>query len=371
MTSDSPHPNPAVNGVSHITTTSLHTTIRKVTKLYTQQRFPEAYTLAKQQLDAGLPRNERVDWVAWEALCMLFLKIAGRVKDEQGRDLGGEWEYVIGRCARMGRDVSGQVVCAGVQLLNNPALSRTLIETWLATMSDATYNAIATSSHQNQSTSTEERLPHPRTGYQKVVEWYCLRILPQMGDWVGARAFLEMNEVLDEAERLEYLEQLDMAQMEQEVVAKSAQQKSSKPNGVKPTDRSPPSVSSSPSAAVTKAATASQLSSTPEPNIAHPHNHSTNSPPRTSPASASTKPAPSPQSQSTKVIVPSPKPPPPTHTNHNALLRRLSPLAALLALLVLASLLRRLKRTRAGRVVSMVVERVVGTLKMGFNLQTI
>lgn len=71
------------------------------------------------------------------------------------------------------------------------ALSKDAIETWLASRPDDYYYSF-----------TNEKTSDALLNYERIIELYCLHVLPSLGDWNSARDFLEWNNVLGQ-EKLE------------------------------------------------------------------------------------------------------------------------------------------------------------------------
>ncbi|KAJ3132118.1 hypothetical protein HDU90_007551 [Geranomyces variabilis] len=320
------------------TAESLRATIRRISLLYLQQRFDEAYDLCLRELDRNLHTEQYDQRIL---LNVLFLRIAAFRRSE---DKTHDWTRAVDQYGGAVALVPAEVLCAGVLLLqsaNLSAKSRDAIEEWLAARDE----------------DFDRRVMDPksklREHYERIITLYTVNVLPSLGDWETAESFLEYHELLDE-------------EVNKNLSAKLSAQKEHASRIVESQSVIiPPPVDAPSNPQLNPVNTPSSIAL----------------PPKTSAVQTQMQPLPA-SSPSTRTLSPVRDAPTPAQSavaksgngvrTFLALARRISPaFAALLFIFLLSRAVRRLRGTPFGNAVTGVVDKFYATIKMGFNVQTI
>ncbi|KAJ3160216.1 hypothetical protein HDU86_001052 [Geranomyces michiganensis] len=322
------------------TTDTLRAAVRRISLLYLQQRFDEAYDLCLCEL--AHDRGSDVEHDQQTLLTVLFLRIAAfRQSDDKLQD----WTRTVDHYGGAVVFVPAEVLCAGVLLLqsaNLSAKSRDAIEEWLATRDE---------DFDRQVLDPKSKL---REHYERIITLYTINVLPSLGDWEVAESFLEYHELLDEEVNKKLSAKLTLLKENAGRIAKSHAR-----------DVPPPVQASSNShQKSSKHPTATALSSSASVIV-----------PQVVPLPSSASPPALPEPAikdapiSTSPVVPK------SGVGVQAFLtlaRRVSPaFAGLLFIFLLSQALRRLKGTPFGNAVAGVLDKFYATVKMGFNVQTL
>ncbi|KAJ3167080.1 hypothetical protein HDU88_002417 [Geranomyces variabilis] len=320
------------------TAETLRATIRRISLLYLQQRFDEAYDLCLRELDRNLDTEQHDQRIL---LNVLFLRIAAFRRSE---DKTQDWTRAVDQYGGAVALVPAEVLCAGVLLLqsaNLSAKSRDAIEEWLATRDE---------DFDRQVMDPKSKL---REHYERIITLYTVNVLPSLGDWETAESFLEYHELLDEEVNKNLSAKLS-AQKEHASRIVESQSVIIPPPVDAPSNPQPNPVNAPSSIAPPPKTSAVQTQMQPLP-APSPSAH-TLPPVRDAPTLAQSAVAKSGNGVQTFL----------------ALARRMSPaFAALLFILLLSRAMRRLRGTPFGNAVTGVVDKFYATIKMGFNVQTL
>ncbi|KAI9104625.1 hypothetical protein DFS34DRAFT_603882 [Phlyctochytrium arcticum] len=349
--------------------------LKRLSRLYVQRRFDEAHKVCREAIEHNktndLVRNNK----AWNTLLVIFLRVAAQrasiARAEASQPVAEkscvpEWEYVLQRLYDgLVENVPAEILCAGVLLLQEHGMhstSQQAIETWLASQSELFYASIMNKSQ-----------PDMCQNYERIVELYCLHVLPHLNDYEAAKQFLEMNDVLCDQRRDSYLNTLEKIEARHRTSLQKAEARIAE--SAKP--KSAPSP-------LREEGNKERTSKTPEILTA-------NRVPETKLPTAST--ASSPDASSNPSVLPKTninKPP----SKDQPISRTISSLGSqlskriqhfiqsypglppiLIAAVLLALLARMLKSlfagTMVGRGVSVVMDKLMSTARMGLNVQTI
>ncbi|KAI9017134.1 hypothetical protein BC832DRAFT_617756 [Gaertneriomyces semiglobifer] len=341
MDSHQPHPS------------SLERTLKRVARLYVQRRFDEAYALCRTQLGIFDPLTD--SFKARNMLATYFLRVATHRTGGTRESAKLDWDYIVQCCGGSLEYVPADVLCAGILLLQRQRLhtvSRDTIELWLLHKSRNDANNQDDESH----------------NYERLIELYCLHVLPSLGDFDGAKQFLEWNDRLSMQRRALYMEKL--VEIQRQYVEAMAPKKD--PTNDQRAADQPQKSEKHPHDQVTPSKNTVKTSPPEEPNKA---SQATLTAFMASEPSQQTIPLPQREmapKTSKKVS--------PVIATHMSRLRAYLvtfggiPLAAFAAFLLYAIarfLKRRYKDTPAGRAIIVLVENLYTTAKMGFNVQSL
>ncbi|KAJ3168425.1 hypothetical protein HDU87_001156 [Geranomyces variabilis] len=322
------------------TAEALRATIRRISLLYLQQRFDEAYDLCLRELTRDDKNSDTEQYDQRILLNVLFLRIAAFRRSE---DKTQDWTRAVDQYGGEVAQVPAEVLCAGVLLLqsaNLSAESRDAIEEWLATRDE----------------DFDRRVVDPksklREHYERIITLYTVNVLPSLGDWEAAETFLEYHELLDE-------------EVYKNLSAKLSAQKEHASRIVENTSVIVPLPVDAPS------------NSQPKP-LNDPSSIAL--PPKTSVVQPQMKPLPSasPPALPVPVVRDAPKPALSAVSQSTrvqtflSLARRISPaFAAVFIIFLLSRAVQRLRGTPFGNAVAGVMDKFYTTMKMGFNVQTL
>ncbi|TPX61036.1 hypothetical protein PhCBS80983_g01379 [Powellomyces hirtus] len=325
-------------------------TIRRLSRLYIQQRFGDAYKLSRKQLTA-ISDDPTIVEARRNLLVILYLRVAAL--RETTADRREDWDHVVMLYGGVVENLPAEVLCAGILLLQAcklPAESKTVIEHWLASRGDDYYDTLL---------NTQEA--ELRGHYERVIELYCLHVLPSLEEWESAQDFLEWNEVLSTEVKQKLFEKLEVQKIKRTDVQSGND--SSVPAGhgalvpkpVEPVQTQPPVTQPSVIVPTSPSPIANEVSASP----------STTAPP--------TARSPTPSNITQRPIAK------PTITKRDltihrftTLARRISPAIVLLILaFVISRLTQQLKNTPVGRAAAVLRDKIYTTVKMGFNMQTL
>ncbi|KAI8903437.1 hypothetical protein DFJ77DRAFT_444257 [Powellomyces hirtus] len=188
-----------MNGETPSQQNLLDHTIRRLSRLYIQQRFGDAYKLSRKQLTA-ISDDPTIVEARRNLLVILYLRVAAL--RETTADRREDWDHVVMLYGGVVENLPAEVLCAGILLLQAcklPAESKTVIEHWLASRGDDYYDTLL---------NTQEA--ELRGHYERVIELYCLHVLPSLEEWESAQDFLEWNEVLSTEVKQKLFEKLEV-----------------------------------------------------------------------------------------------------------------------------------------------------------------
>ncbi|RKO92086.1 hypothetical protein BDK51DRAFT_31937 [Blyttiomyces helicus] len=308
--------------------------LAKPARLFLQQRHDEARALCRRILADAAPGS--ADCVA---AVLLLMRIAGERRDDDGEGGREEWDWAVARWGGVA-GLPVEVFVSGIHLhikKRRHALCKPLIEAWLASQTDAFFEAVALG-----------RATDPaRASYERVVELYVLHVLPGLGEWRSAGEFLEFNDVLDAEKRRVLSKHLETLKRKHDAPAVPAPS---------PAEAAPAPLLPQPAQSPETPHTAPAPSATPAPE-------------RTPPPSAS----PTPATAATITVPATPKPQTVARrqpaTIWPELLRRASPV--LLLLVILGLVLRRRRDSVLAQMIAAMWAKIVATVQMGMNTHTI
>ncbi|TPX69332.1 hypothetical protein SpCBS45565_g02485 [Spizellomyces sp. 'palustris'] len=358
---------------SNASQTSLERELKRISRLYIQRRFDEAYGLCQKQFGSFGSDGEQAK--LWNILAVLYLRIAAQREDssqsEEARPT--DWDYMLRLYGGAVEKLPADVLCAGILLLQKRRLhssSKQAIETWLATLPDDYFWSL---SNEVQSDALQN--------YERIVELYCLHVLPSLGEWESAKDFLEWNEVIATGKRALYRKKLD--EMERRRRSVSSREASPGAENQAKSENAPSFVPAMQKESTTPVS--GKQGSDEAPKRQKDQRLETQSSGQQSTGqSAQSETGGKPQdaaTQSASQNSASASPPQSTDsiTRTRATIRHWlaitrgvpAALLAILLLLAISRFLRRFKNTVIGRAVSLLADKIYTTAKMGLNMQTI
>ncbi|KAJ1798801.1 hypothetical protein LPJ59_002266, partial [Coemansia sp. RSA 2399] len=154
------------------------------------------------------------------------------------------WGSIVNAFGGYAGNVDSEVLVPTVLLclkLRDARTARSIVEAWLATLSDDTVYLLqeCTSSSHGNGTEREQQRTMVQASYMRVCELYTLHILPQLGDFPSAYDFLTMSSVVSTPAKDEFTRRLDALRTPAPAAKKKTKHRGQKTKKAKPTGNHP------------------------------------------------------------------------------------------------------------------------------------